>query len=276
MVLDNSSATADGLPDCAVAHAQTPAWYDSKTAALMEKYGGFGPRVHYHVGFVRSLPSTLNEVRQEMFRSQEESIEWLFGRWNSIRPLQGVRALDVGCGLGGSMLWLAEHYRAAVTGLTVAQSHVPVITQLAQAAQLQDRVQVVVEDAANYVSSTPAYDYVYCIEAAMLFERDKWFANVAKMLRPDGVFAVDEYFCEDPTLAAWFDRTYASRCGNRAEYDTLAAAHGFTLVDEVDLTSRSPDFWELCARYSELTEGQQAGWHQSPAFQQRALLFARS
>jgi tocopherol O-methyltransferase len=53
----------------------------------------------------------------------------LMERWAERAGIpRGARVLDVGCGLGGSALWLAEQYDCEVTGITIS----PVQARMAQ------------------------------------------------------------------------------------------------------------------------------------------------
>lgn len=40
--------------------------------------------------------------------------------------------LDSGCGIGGTAIWLAEHYGVRVTGVTICEPHIEVATQYAE------------------------------------------------------------------------------------------------------------------------------------------------
>jgi tocopherol O-methyltransferase len=259
----------EGLSEFVDAGDDLRHWYEGKTAALLEKYQGQKGRIHYHIGPVDlgdAVPlQTLREVKDALWESQEAELSFAFEHWRRSFSLGG-RALDVGCGLGGSMLWLLAHdLFEHVDGLTIAASHKPIIERIAAFERLQRRVDVIVGDANTWLEPR-AYDTIYSVQAGCLFDRERWFPRVAHMLREGGLFLLDDYLLADASLKAHFDATYAGNAGGREEYVELAAVNGLTLVDEVDLTLKTADFWELCALYAELSANSREGWHQSANF----------
>ena len=76
-------------------------WLDARNLAI-------------HYGFWDSETKSHSQSLMNMNRELAEMAQ--------IRP--GSRILDAGCGIGGSSLWLAEHYGARVTGITLSEFQV--------------------------------------------------------------------------------------------------------------------------------------------------------
>src|SRR5262249_60308797 len=92
----------------------------------------------------------------------------------------GAVILDVGCGFGGSSIYLARRYQAAVTGITIS----PV--QAAMAREAADRANVTVRflvmDADN-ITLEEKFDVVWSIEAISHFtNRRAFFLRAAELL----------------------------------------------------------------------------------------------
>src|SRR5215471_1626508 len=115
-------------------------FYDSKTQAVLHRYGP-GPRVHYHAG-VFDEPEPLDApphiLKRSILASQERLLDYAAKVWNASATLSGD-ILDAGCGLGGGSLFWAQEFGAQVTGVTIAPSHIPLITQFAAQAGVSSR-----------------------------------------------------------------------------------------------------------------------------------------
>src|SRR5262249_35530760 len=110
---------------------------------------------------------------------------------------QGARVLDVGCGFGGSSLWLARHRGCHVTGITISPGQVKRATEQARAEGLEDRTDFRVLDA-NRLDDLPdaGFDVVWVIECSEhLSDKPRFLASCARVLRPGGRLA----------LCAWLD-----------------------------------------------------------------------
>ena len=107
---------------------------------------------------------------------------------------QGVRILDVGCGMGGSSIHLAKKLKALVTGITIS----PVQLDMArEAAEREDvRVNFELMDADNMVfPDTEMFDCIWSIEAISHFsDKEKFFREATKLLVPGGTIAMIDWF----------------------------------------------------------------------------------
>ena len=88
----------------------------------------------------------------------------------------GPRILDVGCGLGGTAIYLATELNAHVTAITNVQPHVRVVSELANDAGVGDMVKVVMEpDTAKRNVTVPPY----LKKALAAASKDKTFAALS-------------------------------------------------------------------------------------------------
>ena len=75
----------------------------------------------------------------------------------------GSRVLDVGCGLGGSAIWLARELKCSVLGLTISPAQLEMARTRAIEEGLEDRVRFQLEDA-NSLRYVEMFDVVWVIE----------------------------------------------------------------------------------------------------------------
>lgn len=167
---------------------EVPRYYARKTQDILHKYGP-GPRVHFHVGLFDpsvKLNTTVSQrvLKNRIVSSQEAILDHAARTW-AVGQSFPAHLLDVGCGLGGGSLYWAQEHGANVTGLTVANDHIPVIRELARQAGVSGRVAPRVGDIHD-LTHERRYDAAYAIESSGYMDRKRLFQVVARALRPGG------------------------------------------------------------------------------------------
>jgi tocopherol O-methyltransferase len=167
------------------------------------------------------------------------------------RVRNGADILDVGCGFGGSSLYLANNYRAAVTGVTIS----PVQAAIAQRAANQSAAssQFLVMDA-DSIALRKKFDVIWSIEAISHFARKAWFfSQAAMMLKPGGTLALIDWFVqEDLTAAQRFayiepiERGMLVELKTVNEYVEMVEAAGLEVTHTSDLSTRCSRTWDIC------------------------------
>ncbi|MCG8592525.1 MAG: methyltransferase domain-containing protein [Proteobacteria bacterium] len=222
-------------------------YYAAKTDPILTKYGP-GPRVHYHSGWVDPLspperPQTRDALRTALVAAQENLLELLAKRWAADPHMQG-RVLDVGCGLGGTALFLADRFGTRVAALTNVPSHAHVVARFAHRAGLSDRVRPVVADA-HAVPARGGFDAAIAIESSCYLTRDRWFAELARLLGVGSTLTLVDCFVRERAAARHFDRHYHCQLGTRNEYERAAVQAGFRLDTCESLNEGGAGFWKL-------------------------------
>lgn len=235
----------------AAARSDVARYYDEKTARLLAKYGP-GPRVHFHTGIVDEEPpagASAEELRRRLVVAQERLLAEAVDAWG--RSSFAGHVVDVGCGLGGSLLWLLDETPAErVTGVTVASAHEAVVRRLAEEAGVASRVSVEVCDAAAIVGEA-RFDAALCVEASCYFDRAAWLSCMRRVLRPGArVFLIDCFVGRDD-VAADFDAYWLTRIGTLSSYEAAAAGNGFAVDDVAELNERCRRFWQWSLAYTE-------------------------
>jgi len=135
----------------------------------------WGPHIHH--GYFETYDETPVEA-------QEKLMEKLAGL---IRISPHDKILDVGSGMGGSSLYLADKYSANVTGITLSQKQVNIASHAAKERQIQN-VTFKVEDALTMESfADNTFDVVWSLESCEQFYDKALFIRQAyRVLKPGG------------------------------------------------------------------------------------------
>lgn len=101
----------------------------------------------------------------------------------------GMKILDVGCGVGGPALSIAEYSGAHVTGIDLVAGNVEVAQASAVARGLDDRVTFRQADAMSLPFPDAAFDHVYVLEAGCHApDKSRFYSECARVLQPGGRF----------------------------------------------------------------------------------------
>lgn len=112
-----------------------------------------------------------------------------------LRPTDHV--LEIGTGWGGWSLHAAQHYGCRVTTLTLSQQQRDLAVQRIAAAGLSDRIDVRLQD---YRDVTGQFDKIVSIEMLEAVGHDflrDYAATCARVLKPDGLVALQFITCPD-------------------------------------------------------------------------------
>jgi cyclopropane fatty-acyl-phospholipid synthase-like methyltransferase len=216
-------------------HAQGVRRYYDKNATVFERLGQGGASIHRAVWApgVTTRAAAMHHVD-----------ELLLGMLDGDRPT----VVDLGCGLGASLLYLAERVDIVGEGITISPRQAARASELVAAAGAGDRVRC---REGNYLA-VPAdlaatADLTFSIEAFVHSpDADGYFREAARTLRPGGRLVVCDDFLasSEPPASARGARWLAEfRSGwhvgsllTVAQVSAIAAGHGLHLVRDQDLT----------------------------------------
>lgn len=157
--------------------------YDLASPYYKELWGS-----HIHHGYWISGKESKEEAAQNL-------IELLIQK-SGLK--QGAKVLDVGCGIGGTSIFLAKEFGCDVTGITIS----PVQVEMAQADAkgLANPPHFRVDDA-NDISVTGPFDVVWSVEMiSHLHDRDNLFRRAGELLKPGGKMCITDW-CKDEGLS---------------------------------------------------------------------------
>jgi tocopherol O-methyltransferase len=104
----------------------------------------------------------------------------------------GRRILDVGCGFGGSSIYLARNYNAEATGITISSVQLEMANRVASAQQVNAKFLLMDAQSMHFDRS---FDVVWSVESISHYQdREKFFASASSLLKPGGTFALIDWF----------------------------------------------------------------------------------
>ena len=220
----------------------------------MEKYGP-GPRVHFHTGIIDPKiiikpTSSVEDIKEQLVRSQERLLQVANRFWDSKQNLTGD-ILDVGCGLGGTSIYIAQECGVNVYALTNVPGHIPLIEKFSKQAEVADRVTPILGDACS-IPGEKVYDAALAIESSCYLDRSAWFQHLDKRIRKGGCVFIVDCFTRNAETRESFDAYWLTQIGTLAEYVTFSEQANFRIEGLKDITSETAKFWRLSTEYSEL------------------------
>src|SRR5262245_55211831 len=161
------------------------------------------------------------------------------------------RVLDVGCGHGGTAIFLAQRFGARVDGLTISPSQARMAEQNAARAGVKQQIQITVADADLYRFPAAAYDLVWTMESSEHFrDRAAYFRNAAHTLRSEGRLLVAAWTggMRSRAVSEVARLFLCPSLQTHASYAEQVSAAGLSLVATEDLTPQVTRTWEICRR----------------------------
>jgi tocopherol O-methyltransferase len=170
---------------------------------------------------------------------------------------RGARVVDIGCGLGGSVLWLAQQFDCEVTGITISPVQARMGAARAKSLGLTHRTQFQVRDANEWQPEPASVDVIWIMESSEHF-RDKplFFERCATALKPGGVLAVCAWLRRDGkqredeqhlinTIA---EAMLSASLDSLSDYRRWMREAGLNVTVAEDITRHVEQTWSHCAR----------------------------
>jgi SAM-dependent methyltransferase len=218
-------------------------YYDQNTARF-ERFGQGRGTGAIH----RSVRAKPGDTDPSPFRTLERSVLEELARLDS--TLEKVHVLDLGCGVGASMIYLASHAPITLTGVTLSGLQAARAAERIAASGLEDRVRCLQGSYLEIPPSVPAAVLAYSIEAFIHGpDPAAFFAAAARHIVPGGRLLVFDDFLtpraeralsskEQRVLRDVREGWLANSLVTAARAGELAAQAGFDLERDEDLTPR--------------------------------------
>lgn len=165
---------------------QIQQFYDA-SSGLWEKTWG----EHMHHGYYGADGRQTKERRQAQIDLIEELLHWAGVQ-------RATKILDVGCGIGGSSLYLAQKFQAQASGITLSPVQAARARARATAAGLESRTQFQVADALNLPFGDAEFDLVWSLESGEhMPDKARFLQECCRVLQPGGVLILATW-CHRP------------------------------------------------------------------------------
>ena len=161
-----------------------------------------------------------------------------------------TRALDVGCGIGGTSRYIVDRYDATVTGVDLTPEFVETATALSDLVGHSDKVRFLVGSALDIPVPDAAFDLAVMLHVGMnIQDKAGLFAEVSRTLASGGTFALFDVVGGDTAepLAfplPWSTVAETSFVDAPEVYRNAASAAGLELISETDRTAFGLAFFE--------------------------------
>ena len=219
-------------------------FYDASSGLWEQVWGE-----HMHHGYYGPDGKQRKERRQAQIDLIEEFLAWA-------RVQTASQILDVGCGIGGSSLYLAEKFGASTEGITLSPVQANRATQRAEAAGLSQRVGFQVADALAMPFPDESFDLVWSMESGEhMPDKQKFLQECYRVLKPGGKFLMATW-CHRPTPPALtpdeqqhLEKIYRVYCLpyviSLPDYAQIAQETGFTAIQTADWSEAVAPFWNI-------------------------------
>ncbi|WP_405578401.1 class I SAM-dependent methyltransferase [Streptomyces sp. NBC_01190] len=125
-------------------------------------------------------------------------------------PRDDLHGLSLGCGTGGNeLIWARTGAFALLEGVDVAAARIEFATKTAAEQGLADVLRFRVADVERMTADGERFDVLLGLQSLHHFDQlALTLPRLAELLRPDGVFVIDEFV--GPTRFQWTDRQLAA------------------------------------------------------------------
>ncbi|WP_287130965.1 methyltransferase domain-containing protein [Candidatus Cyanaurora vandensis] len=216
------------------------AFYDSSSALWESVWGE-----HMHHGYWDSpAPKDRRQAQVDLI------VELL--RWSGVTKAQ--RILDVGCGIGGRSLYLAEQLQAQVTGITLSPVQAQRAQARAQAAGLATQTQFEVADALALPYPDASFDLVWALESGEhMADKARFLSECWRVLQPGGRLVMATWCCapgpltpqQNRQLAKIYQVYYLPYILSIPAYETILTELGYQGIQTTDWSAQVSQFWQL-------------------------------
>lgn len=162
-------------------------FYDASSGLWEDIWGE-----HMHHGYYGADGTEQKNRRQAQIDLIEELLNWA-----GIEGAENI--LDVGCGIGGSSLYLAAKFQAQATGITLSPVQAARATERAKEAGLSGRSQFLVANAQAMPFDDNSFDLVWSLESGEhMPDKAKFMQECYRVLKPGGTLIMVTW-CHRPT-----------------------------------------------------------------------------
>jgi tocopherol O-methyltransferase len=164
------------------------------------------------------------------------------------------RMVDVGCGMGGSSIHLANSRHCHSLGITISRLQREWATLSARLHRVSKHVTFICADAEHIELPAGSRDVVWSVECTEhLFDKPRFFERAASWLKPGGVMAICAWLAVDSSAADQLvqlhnvcEGFFCPSLGSMADYTNWMQQSGLEMEYSLDWTDRVRRTWQIC------------------------------
>ena len=162
----------------------------------------------------------------------------------------GSRILDIGCGTGASSIYLAKHYDAKATGITISPIQVDMATQAAVRENVNATFLCMDAEAMKIEG---LFDVVWSVESISHYQDiGNFFTSASKLLQPNGTLAVIDWFKRENLSPAEYkkhilpiEKGMLVELGTMREYEAYMRSNGLNVIASEIMNKYCAKSWDL-------------------------------
>ncbi|MDM9385059.1 methyltransferase domain-containing protein [Chlorogloeopsis sp. ULAP01] len=229
----------------ATLYKQIQQFYDASSGLWEEIWGE-----HMHHGYYGADGTQKKDRRQAQIDLIEEILQWA-----DVRQAESI--LDVGCGIGGSSLYLAAKFHAHATGITLSPVQAARARERAKEFSLGSKTNFQVADAQAMPFSDNSFDLVWALESGEhMPDKVKFMQECYRVLKPGGKLIMVTW-CHRPTddspltvdeqqhLAKIYQVYCLPYVISLPEYEAIAHQIGLQNIHTADWSKAVAPFWNV-------------------------------
>jgi tocopherol O-methyltransferase len=213
---------------------------------------------HMHHGYYGPDGQKQVERRQAQIDLIDELLNWTSEKLGKDVTENLSSFVDVGCGIGGSTLYLSQHCGARGTGITLSPVQAARAKERAAIAGLSCDFQVT--DALNMPFADGSFDLVWSLESGEhMPDKQKFIQECDRVLKPGGTLILATW-CHRPTdrtsggplnaneqkhLADLYRVYYLPYVISLPEYEAITHHCGLENIHTVDWSTAVAPFWKI-------------------------------
>ncbi len=185
--------------------------------------------------------------------SKEEAAENLIEQLIQKSGLhRGSKVLDVGCGIGGTAIYLAEHLDCDVTGITISPVQVDMARKAVEG--LTNKPSFLLADA-NDLNLNGSFDIIWAVEVLNhIPNRSRFFENACRLLKEGGKICMAAWLrnshltSKGARYIACIERGMLATLPTREDYLHLFQRNRLRLVFYEDVSDRVKKTWDMTSK----------------------------
>lgn len=167
------------------------------------------------------------------------------------------RVIDIGCGMGGSSIWLAKEHACKVTGITISPVQQRWATMSAHWHRVSKLAKFKCCDAESVEFPDSEADFLWSIECTEhFFDKPGFFQRSAKWLRPGGKFALCAWLAGESPLSQSqslqamrvCEGMFCPSLGSHSDYKSWFENAGLKVIQQGIWTQQVERTWQICKR----------------------------